>query len=264
MSRDAVLTALLDRLERELHDWEQGGAARAVLGDVQRWVALQAGEYIPGLGQFRLDDVLQAIGEACGIGYQIQGDLQLRRWGDAEAVQSLLRTFVWSFAPARIGCLQAEQGRDAHCVRFSVVAETLPAPHPSPYLQSLAAALKASWEGPQLTMPLAQTEADADPPVDIEFFLESTFNDPGFQRELSEAFREEGTRQLLSLRDNYTRDTLHSLRGSAALIGAKRLARMLETEEKALNPAALEALETEFGRVLGWLDQQEKPGGISP
>jgi hypothetical protein len=147
VSRDPVLTALLDRLERELRPWSEGEPARAILGDAQRWVALQSEDFVPGLTEFGLDGVLQDVGDACGVGHRTGEELPLRRWGDREALASLLRTFVWSFAPARIHHVEAEVGETEERVRFRVVAESLPPAHPSPYLDSLGSALNATWSG---------------------------------------------------------------------------------------------------------------------
>lgn len=187
-------------------------------------------------------DLLLTLGLHC----EWPSSLAAQREGDSDALRALLRAFVST--------------HEAWTREVRVSGDhqqlTLQVPEPqrqhSAYLDHLVSLQRARLDEAGLTIAVPAAQ---EAPVDLERFRHSTFDDPEFQRELFHSFREEGTRQLGALRQRFARETLHSLRGSAALLGAERLVALLKNQETVLDPGSLPELEAEFQRVFHWLEQ---------
>ncbi|MCW5872141.1 MAG: hypothetical protein KIS61_33125, partial [Candidatus Eremiobacteraeota bacterium] len=148
-------------------------------------------------------------------------DLQLQwaeglptlRRGRPQALEYLLLALGWrGFAPLRIGGDDAELTFEA---AGTVDEESLRGPLLAYLLAQLGARLD---DGRLLRCPCPAQQSGV--PVDLEALNRSCMDDAEFERELIETFTAEGRRQLASLAFNYSSHTLHSLKGSAAMVGA--------------------------------------------
>ena len=187
---------------------------------------------------------------------QLREGLATLRWGQPQALEYLLLALCWRafgqpFPPLQ---LDGDDGELAFQAPQNVSDELLRGPLVSHLLGQVSGRV---GERDLLRCPcLAQQKEMIGAPVDLEALNRSCMDDAEFERELIETFTAEGRRQLASLGLNYTSHTLHSLKGSAAMVGALRLAEMLGEQEKALQKDQLSELEAEFNRVVAFLQSR--------
>lgn len=193
-----------------------------------------------------------------GLQVRLVEGLALLRWGQPQALEYLLvalcrRAFGESVPPLLIDGDPAE-------LFFEASETAVQAQVNGPLVLYLLAQLGARLDDKQLfccPCPAQQAEM-AGTPVDLEALNRSCMDDAEFERELIETFTAEGRRQLAGLALNYTAHTLHSLKGSAGMVGAMRLAELLGEQEKALQKDQLPELEAEFNRVVAFLQSRSK------
>lgn len=191
-----------------------------------------------------------------GLRLQLREGLEPLRWGHPQALEYLLLAICWRAFGEPFPVLQVDG--DASELTF----EAAQPPAERNLKGPLVAYLLGQVSGRLGEQPLlrcscfAQQAEMVGTPVDLEALNRSCMDDSEFERELIETFTAEGRRQLLSLALNYSSHTLHSLKGSAGMVGAMRLAEMLGEQEKALEKDQLPELEAEFNRVVAFLQSR--------
>lgn len=193
-----------------------------------------------------------------GLRIRLRPGIAALRWGDLLALEYLLVAICWRAYGVRVPELTLE-GDD-----WEIWLTAAQAPEDEgltgPFLNHLMGLLKASVGGGELfrcPCPAQQPEMIGSP-VDLDALNRSCMDDEEFEQELIETFTAEGRRQFASLAINYSAHTLHSLKGSAAMVGALRLSAMLDEQEKSLDKEQLPELEAEFHRVLAFLQSRLK------
>lgn len=180
-----------------------------------------------------------------GLGkLELDADLSVPRKGDPWLLELLCRSLL-ALSPA--GSLHLSGDPLALWLR---PPPGLPMPTmKGPLLQRLSWSLSLEWtpEGIRVPCPLAmESTASA---VDFDSLRRTTMDDPEFERELIETFLSEGRHQLESLQLRYASNILHSFRGSASMVGARKLTELLAAQEKQPDPAQLGHLQKEFEAV---------------
>ncbi|MBS2039426.1 Hpt domain-containing protein [bacterium] len=193
-----------------------------------------------------------------GLQLSVRSGLAGLRWGDLFALEYLLLSLCWRAFGVRVPALCLE-GNEAE-IWVTAAAEPGDAWLAGPFLSYLLGLVRGSTGGAELfRCPCPAQEPEMmGTPVDLEALHRSCMDDEEFEQELIETFTAEGRRQLASLSINFSSHTLHSLKGSAAMVGATRLASMLGEQEKALDKDQLPELEAEFNRVLAFLQLRLK------
>lgn len=240
----------------------EGGLNEAADLKELRWLARQgnwACEFSRRNGGpqlFELQAWAADLGRRRGLLIQPLEGLAPLRFGHPQALEYLLLALNWRVFGEKAPPVAIE-GDDAELVFISA------SPNGSerargPLVDYLTAQVGGRFvEGGLFRCPcLAQQQEMVGSPVDLEALNRSCMDDAEFERELIETFTAEGRRQLASLALNYTSHTLHSLKGSAGMVGALRLAEMLGQQEKALDKAQLPELEAEFHRVVAFLQSR--------
>lgn len=189
----------------------------------------------------------------------------LRREGQAEYLAALLRALCWEQFPS--GCPPLQVTGDQSEIRVVCAQESRWVPRPGVLVSTLADLLPVqlgrdgSWLF-RCNCPSLETAAALPEAVDLDTLQRSTMDDPEFEDELIDAFLEEGTRQMEHLGRDYNSRTLHSLKGSANMVGALTLAGQLGEQEHRLELAQLPALKQEFERVRAWLVRYRAQRGV--
>jgi HPt (histidine-containing phosphotransfer) domain-containing protein len=247
-----------------LEVWEQlWGGLRAGPHDQEKAWFVEQGNWAcefarrdGGPQLFDLEVWAQDLGRIHGLRVQIQEGLPRLRWGHPQALEYLLLAVCWRAFGLSVPTLKL--GGDDCELTFQApgrIAEEQVAGPFVAYLLGLVAGRLCEQE--LLRCPcLAQQQEMVGTPVDVEALNRSCMDDAEFERELIETFTAEGHRQLAGLALNYNSHTLHSLKGSAGMVGALRLAEMLGEQEKALQKEQLPELEAEFNRVVAFLQSR--------
>lgn len=196
------------------------------------------------------------MGRRHGLRLELVEGLDVLRWGHPQALEFLLLALCWRAFGESPPTLRLDG--DPAEISFEVAQTVGEARLRGPLVHHLLALLGARIaEKPLLRCPcLAQQPEMVGAPVDLEALNRSCMDDAEFERELIETFTAEGRRQLAGLALNYSSQTLHSLKGSAGMVGALRLAEMLGEQEKALQKDQLPELEAEFNRVVAFLQSR--------
>ena len=252
---------LLDAWERSLDE----GVAEPAL----RWLVLQGRwwhqyESSPErVIDFDLHEWAEQVRQTCYFEVHLDPALAGQRRGQPEAMLLLVRTLCRASLGQRAVDLQVEGDQDH--LAFRVVGGAV---EHGPLADQLVERLGATLG---LGTPLlfrcpcpAGSFLSSGAPIDLNTLQLSTMNDRDFERELITTFLAEGRRQFSSLAQNYSVSTLHSLKGSAAMVGAVPLARLLDEQEHALDSRRLPDLEAEFKRVVSWLEQRLRAGPAGP
>ncbi|MBN9416267.1 MAG: Hpt domain-containing protein [Candidatus Eremiobacteraeota bacterium] len=246
-------------------DLDRGLQEPASLSEL-RWLARQgnlACEFARRDGGPQLFEV-QAwavdVGRRRGLLLQPREGLVSLRWGHPQALEYLLVALNWQAfgeTPPSISIAISIEGDDSELVFLSTLPQGRERVR-GPLVDYLAAQVGARFSpGELFRCPcLAQQQEMVGSPVDLDALNRSCMDDAEFERELIETFTAEGRRQLGSLALNYSSHTLHSLKGSAGMVGAMRLAEMLGQQEKALEKEHLPELEAEFNRVVAFLQSR--------
>lgn len=200
------------------------------------------------------------VGARHGLELHLAPGFERWRWGDPVALEYLVVALCWRAYGLRAPALQLTG--DSSEVWFQGPAYPddllLSGPLVSHLMGQLSArsgdSMKELFRCP---CPVQQQDVSV-PPVDLEALNRSCMDDAEFERELIETFTAEGRRQLASLALNYSSHILHSLKGSAGMVGAMRLAALLDEQEKALQKDQLPVLEGEFNRVVTFLQERLK------
>lgn len=219
-------------------------------GAEPRWLARQGRWWLSyreiDESDFDLFDWAQSLRED-GFEVELSPVLLAGRRGQPEAMRLLLRCLCNGQYPA----LNVSGDGASLCLSAAGFAAQV-----GPLAVTLAERLNAQLggeDGHLFSCPCPSTTTGP-APVDRETLVRSTMGDTEFEKELIETFLEEGRRQFASLSRNYAAPTLHSLKGSAAMVGALRLADLLGEQEHALEKQRLPLLQAEFARVVEWLE----------
>lgn len=209
-----------------------------------------------GAQVFDLHDWAEDLARRHGLHLQIREGLPRLRWADLLALEFLLVALCWRAYGVQVPALHL----DGDEVDIWVTAAEEPGDFwlSGPLVSYLLGLVNGSLGGVELfrcPCPAQQPEM-VGAPVDVDALNRSCMDDEEFERELIETFTAEGRRQFASLAINYSAHTLHSLKGSAHMVGAIRLAAMLGEQEKALQKEQLPELEAEFNRVLAFLQMR--------
>lgn len=196
------------------------------------------------------------LGQRHGLQLQLADGLAALRWGYPQALEFLVLALCWRGFAGTLPPLRVDG--DASEIAFETSTtpsqESLGGPLVTYLLAEVGGRL---GERQLLRCPcLAQQPEMVGAPVDLEALNRSCMDDLEFERELIETFTAEGRRQLAGLALNYSSHTLHSLKGSAGMVGALRLAELLGEQEKALQKDQLPELEAEFNRVVAFLQSR--------
>lgn len=226
---------------------EQGEESRALARQGRLWMAFED----RGEREFDLFDWAESLRQEHYFDLQLDKQLQAVRRGRPEAMALLLRALGGDHPPT----VRVSGDTQQLCLDAPGLAV-----QPGPLAVTLAELLGARLDqGHLFCCPCPElARSVGPPPVDVETLARSTMGDAEFERELIETFLAEGHRQFASLSRNYVAPTLHSLKGSAAMVGALRLADLLDEQEHALDKQRLPVLEAEFARVVDWLQAHLK------
>ena len=200
------------------------------------------------------------IGARHGLEIHLAPGVECRRWGYPVALEYLLVALCWRSHGSQTPALQLAGDLSEVCIQGPANPDDLllSGPLVSHLMSHLAARFGDSMEEMfRCPCPARQTKLLSSP-VDLEAFNRSCMDDTEFERELIDTFTAEGQRQLAGLATNYTAHVLHSLKGSAGMIGALRLAELLGEQEKALQKDQLPVLQAEFERVVDFLQARLK------
>ena len=247
--------------------WEQLWAALeaelAQHGPIQEltWLARQgrwACEFARRAGGPQLFDAsawASELGVRHGLVIHLAPGVERSRWGDPVALEYLTLALCWRAYGSRAPALHLGGDQAELCVEGPANPDDLllSGPLVSHLMSQLSARSGDSMQEMFRCPCPAQRKEMATPPVDLEALNRSCMDDAEFERELIETFTAEGQRQLAGLALNYTSHILHSLKGSAGMVGAMRLAELLGEQEKALQKDQLPVLEAEFKRVVEFL-----------
>ncbi len=222
-----------------------------------------------GAQVFDLQEWAEALARRHGLHLQVRAGLPRLRWADLLAMEYVLVALCWGAYGMRVPFLQLDGNASEIWVTANEKPENFraggsgPSDHQDggyfrlagPFLNYLLGLVNGSTGGRELLRcPCpAQQQEMVGAPVDLDALNRSCMDDEEFERELIETFTAEGRRQFGSLAVNYSAYTLHSLKGSAGMVGALRLASMLGEQEKALQKEQLPELEAEFNRVVAFL-----------
>lgn len=251
-----------------LEVWEElwagvkGGLQEPVSLPELRWLARQGGWACElsrrdgGQQLFDLQVWARDVGRRHGLQLRLGEGLAVLRWGHPQALEYLLLALCWRAFGQSVPPLSIEG--DPAELSFAASETVGEVPGEGPLVLYLLARVGARLgENYLFRCPcMAQQAEMTGAPVDLEALNRSCMDDPEFERELIETFTAEGRRQLAGLALNYTSHTLHSLKGSAGMVGALRLAELLGEQEKALQKDQLPELEAEFNRVVAFLQSR--------
>ena len=224
-----------------------------------RWAC----EYARRAGGLQLFDAsawASEMGARHGLEIHLAPGDERWRWGDPVALEYLVVALCWRAYGCQAPALQFAGDLSEVCIQGPANPDDLllSGPLVSHLMGQLAARPGDSMEEMfRCPCPARQTELLSSP-VDLEALNRSCMDDAEFERELVDTFAAEGQRQLAGLALKYTSHILHSLKGSAAMVGALRLAELLDEQEKTLQKDHLPILQAEFKRVVDFLQARLK------
>ena len=206
------------------------------------WSEWQELDWDGGLAFFEVQPWAQKFGVEVG--------LQGRRKGYPQALEILLRALLLESSPLKIG--GDERNLWFEC-QYSEASGLI--------LRHLLTRLEGHCVPPNKVVLPWPVEPQGDSSVDLDILARSSLDDREFEGELIRTFLTEAERQLESLRLNFSARTLHSLKGSASMMGALPLAGLIDQQERLMQPESLPRLQAEFDRVArvlrGRLQDQE-------
>lgn len=210
----------------------------SLLAQGRLWSEWQDHEWDGDLVLFELQPWVQEFQQRYGSGLRVADDLQGRRKGHPDSLEILLRALLLEGSPLELG--GDERNLWVHCLCCEASGLIL---------RHLLAGLEGHCDPPSKIVLPWPVEPQVDSCVDLEILARSALDDREFEGELIQTFLAEAERQLESLRLNFSARTLHSLKGSASMMGALPLAGLIDQQERLMQPESLPQLQAEFERV---------------